>query len=153
MSMMPTDPLWGLPDPDAAPEFYSDVAMKRLFAWIVDSILILLLSILVLPLTAFTGIFFFAGIYLTVALAYRIVTIARYSATPGMLLTAIELRRSDGSRFDAPTAMLHTVLYMFFITVFFLQAISVVLMLLNPRGQGLHDMLLGTAALNRSRGV
>ena len=149
--MTPTDPLWGLPDPDTAPEFYSDVPMNRLFAWIVDCVLIFVSSILVVPLTAFTGIFFFALLYITVALAYRIVTLARYSATPGMQLTASEMRRSDGSRFDAPTAALHTMLYVFFTTVFVLQAASVVLMLVSARGQGLHDMLLGTTALNKSR--
>lgn len=149
--MTHSDPLWGLPDPDTAPEFYSDTATKRLFAWVADSIAILILSLLVLPFTAFTGIFFFAAIYLTVALVYRIVTLARYSATPGMQLAAIEIRRSDGARLDAGTATLHTLLYTFFATAFILQAVSILLMLVNERGQGLHDLLLGTAALNKSR--
>ncbi|MCV6597083.1 MAG: RDD family protein [Mangrovicoccus sp.] len=148
--MTPTSPLWGLPDPDTAPEFYDDVVLKRLFAWIADSLAILALSILVLPFTAFTGIFFFAAIYMVLGVIYRIVTLTRYSATPGMLLTSIEIRRSDGGRMDATLATLHTLLFTFFSTFFLLQAVSIILMLINDRRQGLHDMLLGTAAVNKS---
>ena len=149
--MSPTDPLWGLPDPDTAPEFYADVTAKRFFAWIVDTVLILLLSVLALPFTAFMGVFFFAAIFFMVAIMYRIVTLSRASATPGMRFVAIEIRKNDGGRLDNATAILHTLLYTFFTSSFVLQVISVGMMLMTARGQGLHDMLLGTAAVNKSR--
>ena len=74
----------GLPDPVTAPEFYADVASKRLIAWIVDTVLIILITVLLVPLTAFTALFYFPFLAMIVSLVYRIVTIANRSATPGM---------------------------------------------------------------------
>ncbi|MEM1361553.1 MAG: RDD family protein [Pseudomonadota bacterium] len=148
---MTSDPHWQLPDPETAPEYYQDVAFKRFVAWIVDIFAVLVLSLLVLPFTAFVGLFFFGLIYLAVSFLYRFASIASYSATPGMRLVSIELRRTDGTYFDTLTAFLHTFLYLFFSTIFVLQIVSVGLMVISPRGQGLHDLALGTAALNKSR--
>ena len=89
-----------LPDPQLRPEFYRDVPMKRLLAWMVDAAITLLACLAALPFTAFTGLFFFPLLFLTVGFAYRTVTIANGSATWGMRLFAVELRRADGSRFD-----------------------------------------------------
>jgi len=150
--MIPHDTDWpGLPDPDTHGEFYADTAIKRFFAWIVDTVLILLLTLLAIPFTAFVGLFFLAGLFVLVGLAYRVVTIANASATPGMRLMAIEFRTSSGERFDLAMATLHTLLYLFMSSLFVLQVVSIILMLTTARGQGLHDHLLGTAAINRAR--
>lgn len=144
------DSLWSaLPDPDTRPEFYADVPTKRFIAWIVDAVLILLLTLIVLPLTGFTGIFFFPFLYQMVSFAYRTVTIARSSATPGMRLTAIELRTFRGERLDTGLAAFHSGLFILSTSFVLPQIISVVLMLTGPRAQGLSDHMLGTAALNR----
>jgi len=149
--MTHTDPYWGLPDPDTRGEFYADVALKRFLAWIVDTLAITLLTVLAIPLTAFVGLFFFAGLFVLVSLAYRVVTITRASATPGMRLAGIEFRNFRGERFDVTLATMHTVAYLFMSTFFVLQIVSIILMLVTARRQGLHDLVLGTAALNRSR--
>jgi hypothetical protein len=47
-----------LPDPHYQPEFYADVPLKRLISWAIDTVLIVLLVVLILPFTAFTGLFF-----------------------------------------------------------------------------------------------
>ena len=52
-----------LPDPEIQSEFYADVPFKRFLAWIVDTVLIVVLCVLILPLTAFTGIFFFGFLF------------------------------------------------------------------------------------------
>ncbi len=137
-----------LPDPDYQPEFYANVAPKRFVAWVVDSILIVLLTLLALPLTAFLGIFFFPVMMLVLGFAYRVVTLANGSATWGMRLMAIELRRWDGHRFDLEAAFLHTLGYSISIAITPLQVVSVVLMLTSSRGQGLTDHMIGSAALN-----
>lgn len=139
----------GLPDPDRHPEFYAETTAKRFFAWVIDSVIILGISVLAVPFTAFTGIFFFPLLWTVIGLLYRIGTIATYSATPGMALMAIELRRLDGTRFDLGTAALHTLVFTLAFTSFIAQLVSVVLMVGSSRGQGLPDMLLGTAAINR----
>ena len=66
-----------------------------------------------------------------------------------MRLMAIELRDASGARLDLGLAFLHTIGYTVSWAVAPLQLISVILMAATPRGQGLTDMVLGTAALNR----
>ena len=137
------------PDPDIQPQFYDGVPSKRLLAWIVDTIIIMVLTLVVIPFTAFIGLFFLPLLYLVVGFAYRTVTLSRSSATWGMQLMAIELRTRDDTRFDLNTAFLHTLGYTISIAMPLLQVISIVLMLGSERRQGLSDMILGTVALNR----
>ncbi|MDG1127622.1 hypothetical protein A8B83_18425 [Rhodobacteraceae bacterium EhC02] len=139
-----------LPDPVIQPEFYADVPMKRLLAWLVDTILIALICLLILPFTAFTGLFFFPLLMLMVGFAYRVITIANRSATWGMRLMAIEFRTAQGERFGLGLATLHTLGTSFSFALPVLQVISVVLMMTTARGQGLTDHLLGSVALNRA---
>ncbi|MFO7770674.1 MAG: RDD family protein [Roseovarius gahaiensis] len=148
-----TEVSWHIPDPATQPEFYSDVVAKRLLAWIIDTVLIVLICLLIVPFTAFTGLFFFPFLLLTVGFAYRVITIAQGSATWGMRVVALEFRKMNGQRFDLAMAFLHTL----GLTVSFglpvLQVISIVLMLTTERRQGLSDHLLGTVALNRRASV
>jgi len=138
-----------LPDPDYHGEFYADVPLKRLIAWMVDTVLILVLAALVVPFTAFTGLFYFPFLAMVVGFFYRALSIAGASATPGMRLMAIELRNARGERLDLPQAVLHTLLFTVFFSMMLPQLASMALMLMGPRAQGLHDLVLGTAAINR----
>ena len=138
-----------LPDPDYQADFYADVPLKRLVAFGVDTVLILILTVLVLPFTAFTGLFYFPFLAMVVGFLYRVLTIAGGSATPGMRLMAIELRNASGERLDLPQAALHTLLFTLFFSMMLPQIASIALMLTGPRAQGLHDLVLGTAAINR----
>ena len=142
---------WGLPDPIRSADLYADVPLKRLGAWLVDSVLIAGLCLLAIPFTAFTAIFFLPALWLLVGLAYRILTLARRSATPGMRLMAIELRTHRGERFGLADAAVHTALYTLCMSLVFPQVLSIVAMLVTARGQSLPDLALGTAALNRTR--
>ena len=142
-------PGWGLPDPDLSPELYADVPLKRLFAWVVDFVVIVLLVVLILPFTLFLGLFVLPLLFLGVGFAYRWATIAAASATWGMRLAAIEFRDATGARLDPGTAFLHVLGYTVSVSVFPLQLVSIVLMLVTDRRQGLTDHVLGTAALNR----
>ncbi len=56
-----------LPDPDLQAEFYADVPLKRALAWIVDMILIALLTTVIVPFTAFTALFFLPVLFLMVS--------------------------------------------------------------------------------------
>lgn len=143
---------WGLPDPDTQSEFYQDVVIKRLLAWVIDVVLIVAMCILVSLLTFGIGFFLWGLIYLAVGFVYRVTTLTSKSATLGMRLTAIELRNHRGERFDRGTSALHTIAYYISMSTFVLQMISIVMMFTTPRGQGLGDMVLGTAAVNRAAG-
>jgi uncharacterized RDD family membrane protein YckC len=138
-----------LADPLTQPQFYRDVAGKRLIAWFIDTLVIALFSLLIVPFTAFIALFFFLGLMAVVSFMYRTITLATGSATWGMRLMAIELRDASGAPLTLGTAFLHTVGYTVSWAVAPLQLISIVLMATSNRGQGLTDLVLGTAALNR----
>jgi uncharacterized RDD family membrane protein YckC len=147
-SLMP-----GLPDPAQDPQFYEVVQPRRLAAWVADVVVILAIGVplafLFGLMTVGFGFALFPLILLGVGLVYRTATIAGGSATWGMRLMGIELRRHDGARLDLATAFLHTAIYTVCIGVMLLQVASVVGMLATRYGQGLPDIVLRTAMINR----
>ncbi|AHD09148.1 MULTISPECIES: RDD family protein [Phaeobacter] len=140
-----------LPDPDYQADFYQFVASKRLFAWLIDSVLITLLASVAVVFTAFTGLFIWPLLYLVIGFIYRAVTIAAGSATWGMVIAGIELRDLSGRKLDGQGALLHTAGYSISMAFPVLQVISILMMLMSARGQGLTDAVLGTVMLNRRR--
>jgi len=88
---------------------------------------------------------------LVIGFFYRWFTIANRSATWGMRMMSIELRDAAGHRLDSGTAFWHTAGYTFSVVTAPLQLVSIVMMALTARGQGLSDTVLGTVMLNRSR--
>jgi uncharacterized RDD family membrane protein YckC len=146
---------YGHPSPDTHFDFYEGVAPKRLIAWCLDiaftamialpfMIPFLLTSFLVFPLLAIPVIWAVTGFF------YRWNTLSNKSATWGMRLMAIELRESDGHHLSGGTAFAHTAGTTLSFAIMPLQAISVLFMALGDKGQGLTDLVLGTAMLNRA---
>ncbi|WP_237763538.1 RDD family protein [Falsirhodobacter sp. alg1] len=139
-----------LPDPDRHAEFYEGVASRRAFAWLVDVTVIFLITLVIVPFTAFVALFFYPLLFVTVGFIYRWWTLARSSATPGMRLFGIHFLNRHGNRFDTGEALLHVIGYALSMTTLLVQLLSVVLMLTTARGQGLTDLVLGTVAVNRA---
>jgi uncharacterized RDD family membrane protein YckC len=139
----------GLPDPVAEPQFYAGVNAKRFVAWLFDATFIMLFCLLLVPFTAFTAVFFFPLLWLVTGFLYRWATLAGSSATWGMRMMSIELREADGLRLSGGTALVHTLGYSLSVAVAPLQLISVIVMVALGRGQGLTDLILGTAMINR----
>lgn len=144
---------FALPDPVRHAAFYQGVAARRAVAWVIDSLITGLVAVMILPFTAFLAILIFPLLFAALNLAYRCSTLANGSATPGMWLMGIEFRRADGRRFDASTAVLHTLGTMFTWTTMLPQVASAALMAAHPRGQGLTDLVLGTVAIRRPGAV
>ena len=138
-----------LPDPITQSSFYENVPAKRLLAWVFDAVFVLILSVVVLPFTAFLGLFFLPLLWLVVGFAYRVITTTNGSATWGMRIASIELRNSAGTRLNLGEATLHTLGYSVSIGTFLIQAASIVLMCASLRGQSLTDHILGTVMLNK----
>ncbi len=138
------------PDPVSHREFYADVTTKRLFAFIIDSVLITILAVIIVPLTAFVALLFFGALSLIISLIYRIVTLSNRSATPGMRMMGIEFRTHKGERMSPGLAIAHTLLFTFSISMVLPQVISIILILTTAKGQSLNDLLLGTAVVNKS---
>jgi uncharacterized RDD family membrane protein YckC len=143
----------GLPDPSLDPQFYDGVLARRFAAWVIDVLVILAIGVplaLVFGLlTLGFGFLVFPLILFGVGIAYRSVTLAARSATWGMRLMGVEFRRHDGARLDGQTAVLQTLVYAACVAVFPLQLASAVMMMLTRYGQGLPDLLLRTAMINR----
>ena len=148
-----SDPEWHLPDPHSQSEFYTDVPLKRLLAFLIDTVLLLLVTILIVIFTLGLAAIFIVPVWWLLNLAYRTATLANSSATPGMRLFAIEFRNHRGQRFDLSEAFMHSLGFMMSFTFFPVQLLSMVLMASSARGQGLTDHLLGTVALNRRAAV
>jgi uncharacterized RDD family membrane protein YckC len=141
--------LHGLPDPVREPEFYDGVTVKRGLAWVVDAGVTFAFCLVVLPLTAFTALFWWPVLWLMVGFLYRWATMAGRSATWGMRLMGLTVRDREGSRLDAGTALAHVLGYTVSMAVFPLQLVSIALMVGLGRGQGLSDFALGTAVINK----
>ncbi|MGR3492015.1 MAG: RDD family protein [Shimia sp.] len=148
-AMIAQDPYANLPDPESQADFYADVPLKRLLAWVVDVTVIFAFSVLVSLLTLGIGFFLFVGVFMLTSFLYRVLTLAGGSSTWGMRLFGVEIRTHTGERLDTLTAFLHTLFYSVSFGVVIVQLASAVMMLMTPRGQGLSDMLLGTVAINR----
>ena len=138
-----------LPDPILQADSYADTPLKRLFAWIIDMIVIVILSAAVVPFTAFTGIFFFPLLLLVIGFAYRVITISSGSATIGMRLMSIQFRNQHGEKFGFGEAALHTLGYSISMSMPFIQLLSVVMMLTTSRKQGLTDIVMGSVVINK----
>lgn len=139
-----------LPDPEFQPEFYQGVPAKRGIAWVIDTIITLILTAMIVPFTAFTALFFLPALFIMVNTAYRWISLANSSATPGMRVAAIEFRGADGRVFDTGTAFLHTLGYVVSMAFVLPQILSVAMMLISPKGQGLTDIVLGSVAINKT---
>ncbi|WP_424970463.1 RDD family protein [Dinoroseobacter sp. S76] len=139
-----------LPDPYTNAEMYADVPTKRLIAWGVDFLVIAAITAVLVPITLFTALFYIPFLWLMVSFLYRWVTLSGDGATWGMRFASIEIREGNGQRLDMMSAFFHTLGYHVSIAIFPLQLVSIALMLMSERKQGLTDHILGTVALNRS---
>lgn len=145
-------PMDGLPDPERDAQFYDGVPARRLAAWLVDALVVLAIGVPIAVIfgivTLGFGFVLFPMFLIGVSFLYRTTTIAAASATWGMRAFGIELRRSDGTRFDFATAVLHTFIYTVCFSVIVLQAISCAAMAGTRYGQGIPDIILRTTAIN-----
>lgn len=142
-----------LPDPTTEIRFYRGATTKRLLAFVIDVLVAAALGAAATLLVgvATLGVAFLLALPVMAAtdFLYRWASIARWSATPGMALLGVELRRADGRPLDMLDALAHTTLYWIFVASGILQLVSVAMMAATPQGRGLHDAILGTVLINR----
>jgi len=138
-----------LPDPELFPEFYADVPLKRALAWLIDTVITLLLTLVAVVMTLFIGAFIFPVLFAAVSIGYRTVTLSRYGATFGMMVTGLRWCHLDGRSPDPATAAIYSVLHAGIMLFVITQIGSIVTILVTPYRQGLHDLALGTTMLNR----
>lgn len=129
---------------------YSGVLSRRIFAFIIDYMLVLLLCIPAAVVVFFLGVltlglgwFLYPALFVIVALLYFGMTVGgRAQASPGMRAVGIAMMRLDGRRIDFLTAVVHMVLFWILNSV--LTPLILLAGLFVERSRLVHDLLLGT---------
>jgi len=136
---------------------YDGVLTRRVFAFLLDYLIVGLLSIPFAILVALLGLLTFGlgwilfGILVpAVALIYVWNTLGgRNQATVGMRMMGIRLDRLDGGPVDGMLAIVHSVLFWAFSVV--LTPLVLLVTLFADRKRTLHDLLLGTVVTRSDR--
>ena len=114
--------------------------LKRLIVWFIDAVTITLITFLISLLTLGIGFFFFAGLWLIVGFFFRFLGLAIYSSTMGMRMTGIEFLQGRGPPVRwALCAFAYSRTMIAYATS--IQIVSVILMLITSRKQGLVDLI------------
>ena len=146
----------GIPDPERDPQFYEGVPMRRLVAFVIDFVVILILWVVMVFLGfLFTVLTMGLGGPIAVLMAtltgvvYRWLMLAQRSATLGMILTGVEVRDGNGDKVSPGLGLLHTLGYTVTLYFFPLMIIGWILMATSPHKRLLHDLICGTVVINR----
>lgn len=140
-------------DPGVHPERYDGVRTRRIFAFLIDAAVILLLMVVAYVFIAVFGIFtlgllwfLLPAVWPVVAILYSVLTLGgERSATPGMRFTGIEIRTVRGEPVYYGLALLHVL--GFWVSVAVLTPLVLLVALFTQRKQLLHDLVLGTVAV------
>ncbi len=144
------NPIYAAPDDWRA---YSGVLSRRVFAFLIDYLLVAALWVPAAVLVFFLGVltlglgfllypilfFIVAGLYFGLSLS------GPSQATPGMRAVGIAMVRLDGRRIDFVTAIAHLALFWILNSV--LTPLILLAGLFIERSRLVHDLLLGTATI------
>ncbi|MBC7147893.1 MAG: RDD family protein [Rhizobium sp.] len=149
MSLDP-NPIYAAPEDWRA---YSGVLSRRVFAFLIDYLIVAALWVPAAVLVFFLGVltlglgfllypilfFIVAGLYFGLSLS------GPSQATPGMRAVGIAMVRLDGRRIDFVTAIAHLALFWILNSV--LTPLILLAGLFIERSRLVHDLLLGTATI------
>ncbi|WP_395774948.1 RDD family protein [Agrobacterium pusense] len=141
------NPTYAAPDDWRA---YSGVLSRRVFAFLIDYGIVLLLCIPAAVIVFFLGVitlglgfFLYPALFVIVAVLYFGMTLGGPSqATPGMRAMGIAMARMDGRRIDFLLSTVHIVLFWVINSV--LTPLILLAGLFTERSRLVHDFLLGT---------
>jgi uncharacterized RDD family membrane protein YckC len=136
---------------------YDGVRTRRIFAFLIDYLIVGLISIpfaiviLLLGIITFgLGWALFGFLVPVVALTYVWFTLGSADqATTGMKMMNIRLERLDGRSVDGMFAIVHSI--MFWAGNVILTPLVLLITLFSDRKRTLHDLLLGTAVVRTDR--
>jgi uncharacterized RDD family membrane protein YckC len=142
-------------DPDRQLGLFYHVIRRRCVAFIVDAILILLLTAIGFVAVFVLGVLtlglawlLFGLIFPVIGLGYNAVTIGgRNSATVGQRMMGLEVRMWNGGKVTPLIAAFHALLFWFSLAVF---CPILLWAFFDPRKRCLHDILAGVVVINRS---
>lgn len=136
---------------------FDGVRTRRIFAFLLDYIIIFLLTIPAAIIIAILGILTFGLGWILYAINIPLVIFfyiaftmgGEQQATLGMRALNIRLMRLDGQRIDGLLAIVHSVLFWALNTV--LTPLILLASLFLDRKRTLHDLLLGTVVVRSDR--
>ena len=145
-----------LPDPETAPELFEGLLTRRVFAYLIDLVLIGAM-ILVFGVIGLIGGFLTFGLAwlalpvlvpASIVLYYAATLGSPKRATVGMQAMDIVLTPTRGQPLDGWMAIIHAAV--FWVSVWISWPLSLLFALFTPRRQMLHDLITGTLMVRRS---
>lgn len=141
-------------NPVTQPQLFDGVIGKRLMAFVVDAIIILLLWVLAAVVVGVLGIItlglawlLYGAIFPIVGLGYNALTIGgSNSATIGQRMMGLEVRMWFGGKVSPLVAAFHALLFWFSFVIF---CPILLWALFDQRKRCLHDILAGVVLINR----
>ncbi len=141
-------------DPVTQPALFDGVIWKRIVAFLIDAVIILMLTIIAYVAVAVLGVItlglawlLFGLVFPAVGLGYNAVTIGgRNSATVGQRTMGLEVRMWYGGKVSPLIAAFHALLFWFSLVIF---CPILLWALFDSRKRCLHDILAGVVLINR----
>lgn len=145
-----------LPDPITSPELFDGVLQRRVFAYIIDLVIMGALVVLVSIFGGVLGFLTFGVGWLALIVVIPLVIVGYYAATLGSARRAtLGMERMDlvltttGEKpLNGAAAFLHALI--FWLTAWISWPVSLAFGLFTPRRQMVHDLILGVLMLRRS---
>jgi uncharacterized RDD family membrane protein YckC len=133
---------------------FDGVRRKRIFAYVIDVVIVALLTLAASVVVGVLGLFTFGlawmlygWVGLIVAILYSGITIGgRRQATLGMAATGLVFRLDAGGPATFLYGAVHVTL--FYLSISFLTPLILLVSLFSPRKRLLHDMVLGVVVEN-----
>lgn len=138
---------------------YSGVLLKRVIAYMLDLVFVVVISLPVWGVIAVLGLLTLGLLWPVlvplagaVPFAYHTLTLGgRRSATWGMRVMDLELRTLEGERPGYLQALVQTLI--FYVSVGLTGSLILLVALVTERHRTLHDLLAGTVMINRDPGA
>jgi uncharacterized RDD family membrane protein YckC len=145
-----------LPDPATAPELFDGVLTRRVIAFFIDSVIIGVVATIIALIGLVLGFLTLGLGWLALPIVIPLAILGYYAATlgspmratVGMQLMDLVLTPTRGAPLDGWKILIHPLV--FWITVWIAWPVSLVVALLTPRREMVHDLIAGTLVLRRS---
>lgn len=145
-----------LPDPASAPELFEGILTRRVIAYVLDVIIMMVVVGAILVVGLVMGLFSGGALLLVLPFAIPLAIVAYYAitlgspkrATVGMNMMDIVLTPTRAAPLDGWKAFMHPLI--FWLTCWILPPFNYFVALFTPRRQMIHDFLTGTLMVRRS---
>lgn len=143
-------------DPDTQPEYFSGVMWRRMFAFVIDAAVILIIWLLGSGLFLVMGIMtlgllfpLWSAFLILLVLGYESLTLGGpRSSTFGMRMMGLEMRTWYGERPQIVQAAAHSLLFYFSVTL--TSFLILLVPVFNGRRRCVHDFVCGTVVINNA---